>query len=138
MRETPSLSASFAELRADHFHTGIDYRTGGVQGKDVLAVDEGFIYRIAVSPTGFGKTLYVRHPSGYSSVYAHLRSFRPDIEEFVRDNQYRQKSFSVSLFPQRNQFGSQRVRLLPGQGTLGGHQGLTSILSFVIRQRKIR
>jgi murein DD-endopeptidase MepM/ murein hydrolase activator NlpD len=104
MREAPSLSASFAELRADHFHTGLDYRTGGVQGKDVLAVDEGYVYRIAVSPTGFGKALYVRHPSGLSSVYAHLRSFRPDIEEYVMQKQYSQKSFSVSLFPQRNQF----------------------------------
>ncbi len=123
MRETPSLSASFAELRADHFHTGIDYRTGGVQGKDVLAVDEGFIYRIAVSPTGFGKTLYVRHPSGYSSVYAHLRSFRPDIEEFVRDNQYRQKSFSVSLFPQRNQFRVSKGEVIAWSGNTGGSSG---------------
>jgi len=81
LSEPPSLSASFAELRNDHFHSGIDYRTGGVTGKDVLAVDDGYVYRIAVSPGGFGKALYVRHSSGYSSVYAHLRSFRPDIEE---------------------------------------------------------
>ncbi|MDX9729530.1 MAG: M23 family metallopeptidase [Bacteroidales bacterium] len=123
MRETPSLSASFAELRADHFHTGLDYRTGGVQGKDVLAVDEGFVYRIAVSPTGFGKALYVRHPSGLSSVYAHLRSFRPDIEEYVLQNQYSQKSFSVSLFPQRNQFRVTRGEVIASSGNSGGSSG---------------
>ncbi len=123
MRETPSLSASFAELRADHFHTGLDYRTGGVQGKDVLAVDDGFVYRIAVSPTGFGKALYIRHPSGLSSVYAHLRSFRPDIEEYVLQNQYGQKSFSVSLFPQRNQFRVTRGEVIAFSGNSGGSSG---------------
>lgn len=76
LREQPSLSASFAELRSDHFHSGLDYRTGGVTGMDVLAIDEGYVYRIAVSPGGFGRALYVRHPSGYASVYGHLKSFR--------------------------------------------------------------
>ncbi|MDM8001550.1 MAG: M23 family metallopeptidase, partial [Bacteroidota bacterium] len=123
LRETPSLSASFAELRADHFHSGIDYRTGGVQGKDVLAVDDGYVYRIGVSPTGFGKALYVRHPSGYSSVYAHLRSFRPDIEEYVRENQYSRKSFAVSLFPQRNQFTVTRGEVIASSGNSGGSSG---------------
>lgn len=123
LREEPSLSASFAELRADHFHTGIDYRTGGVQGKDVLAVDEGFVYRIAVSPTGFGRALYVRHPSGLSSVYAHLRSFRPDIEEYVIQNQYSRKSFNVSLFPQRDQFTVSRGEVIASSGNSGGSSG---------------
>jgi hypothetical protein len=123
LREAPSLSASFAELRADHFHTGIDYRTGGVQGKDVLAIDEGYVYRIAVSPTGFGKAVYVRHPSGLSSVYAHLRSFRPDIEEYVMQNQYSRKSFSVSLFPLRNQFTVSQGEVIAWSGNSGGSSG---------------
>ncbi|MBP7036264.1 MAG: M23 family metallopeptidase [Bacteroidales bacterium] len=123
LRETPSLSASFAELRADHFHSGLDYRTGGVQGKEVLAIDEGYVYRIAVSPTGFGKALYVRHPSGYSSVYAHLRSFRPDIEEYVRQQQYSRKSFSVSLFPQRTRFTVSRGEVIAWSGNTGGSTG---------------
>jgi len=123
LREPPSLSASFAELRADHFHTGIDYRTGGVQGKDVLAIDEGYVYRIAVSPTGFGRALYVRHPSGYSSVYAHLRSFRPDIEEYVIRQQYDRKSFTVSLFPQRDQFTVSRGEVIALSGNSGGSSG---------------
>lgn len=123
MREVPSLSASFAELRADHFHSGIDYRTGGVQGKDVLAIDDGYVYRVGVSPTGFGKALYVRHPSGYSSVYAHLRNFRPDIEEYVKENQYNRKSFTVSLFPQRNQFTVSRGEVIAWSGNSGGSSG---------------
>jgi len=97
--DAPSLSASFAELRSDHFHSGIDYRTGGVTGKDVMAVDAGYVYRIAVSPGGFGKALYVRHPSGYSSVYAHLRSFRPDIEAYVENRQYEMKKLCGLSLP---------------------------------------
>lgn len=123
MRDLPSLSASFAELRSDHFHSGIDYRTGGVTGKDVLAVDEGYVYRIAVSPGGFGKALYVRHPSGYSSVYAHLRNFRHDIEEYVEKRQYEMKSFTVSLFPQRNQFRVERGEVIAWSGNTGGSSG---------------
>lgn len=123
LSEPPSLSASFAELRNDHFHSGIDYRTGGVTGKDVVAVDDGYVYRIAVSPGGFGKALYVRHSSGYSSVYAHLRSFRPDIEEYVEKRQYEMKSFAVSLFPQRNQFRVERGEVIAWSGNTGGSSG---------------
>ncbi len=123
LRDTPSLSASFAELRSDHFHSGLDYKTAGVTGKDVLAVDEGYVYRIAVSPTGFGKAVYVRHPSGYSSVYGHLKSFRPDIEEYVKTRQYELKSFSVSLFPQRDQFRVARGEVIAWSGNTGGSSG---------------
>jgi len=123
LRDTPSLSASFAELRSDHFHSGLDYKTGGVTGKDVLAVDEGYVYRIAVSPTGFGKAIYVRHPSGYSSVYGHLKGFRPDIEEYVKKRQYELKSFSVSLFPQRDQFIVSRGEVIAWSGNTGGSSG---------------
>lgn len=123
LRDQPSLSASFAELRSDHFHSGLDYRTGGATGKDVLSIDEGYVYRIAVSPTGFGKALYVRHPSGYSSVYGHLRGFRPDIEEFVSRKQYEQKSFTVSLFPQRDQFRVTRGEVIAWSGNTGTSSG---------------
>ncbi len=132
LRDVPSLSASFAELRSDHFHSGIDYKTGGVTGKEVLAADEGYVYRIAVSPTGFGKAVYVRHPSGYSSVYGHLRSFRPDIEEYVKVRQYEQKSFSVSLFPQRDQFRVARGEVIAWSGNTGGSSG--PHLHFEIRE----
>lgn len=123
LRDQPSLSASFAELRSDHFHSGLDYKTGGATGKDVLAIDEGYIYRIGVSPAGFGRALYVRHPNGYSSVYGHLKSFRPDIEEFVRKRQYELKNFTVSLFPQRDQFPVARGEVIAWSGNSGASSG---------------
>jgi len=129
---TPSLSASFAELRSDHFHSGIDYKTGGVTGKEIHAADLGYVYRIAVSPGGFGKALYIRHPSGYSSVYAHLDNFRPDIEEYVRKAQYEKKSFTVSLFPARNQFRVERGEVIAWSGNTGGSSG--PHLHFEVRE----
>jgi hypothetical protein len=129
---TPSLSASFAELRSDHFHSGLDYKTGGVTGKKVHAADQGYVYRIAVAPGGFGKALYIRHSSGYSSVYAHLNNFRPDIEEYVRKVQYEKKSFSVSLFPAKNQFRVERGEVIAWSGNTGGSSG--PHLHFEIRE----
>ena len=77
------LSANFGELRSDHFHSGLDIKTQGVIGKEVVAAASGYIYRISISSSGFGRTLYMRHPSGYSTVYAHLDRFIPEIEEYV-------------------------------------------------------
>lgn len=132
LRDIPSLSASFAELRNDHFHSGLDYKTGGVTGKEVLAAADGYVYRIAVSPTGFGKALYIRHPSGYSTVYGHLNGFRPDIETFVKKKQYEMRSFSVSLFPMRDQFMVKQGEVIAWSGNTGGSSG--PHLHFEVRE----
>src|SRR5512133_3156052 len=78
------LSSNFGELRIDHFHSGLDIKTQGVTGKEVVASADGYIFRIGVAPGGFGNALYIRHPSGYSTVYGHLDRFTPEIEEYVR------------------------------------------------------
>ena len=78
-----SLSANFGELRIDHFHSGLDIKTQGVSGKEVVAAASGYVYRIIVSPGGFGKALYIKHPSGYSTVYCHLEKFNAEIDEYV-------------------------------------------------------
>ncbi|HUW92118.1 MAG TPA: M23 family metallopeptidase [Bacteroidales bacterium] len=123
LKETPSLSASFAELRADHFHTGLDYKTGGVTGKEVSAVADGYIYRISISPSGFGKAIYIRHPSGYSTVYGHLDHFRPDIEEYTEEHQYEKKNYTITLYPNRDQFQVKQGELIAWSGNSGGSSG---------------
>src|SRR4030042_2003677 len=82
-----SLSANFGELRIDHFHSGVDIKTQGVTGQEVIAASDGYVYRISVSPGGFGKALYLKHPSGYSTVYGHLDKFTPEIQKYVLDQQ---------------------------------------------------
>lgn len=118
-----ALSANFGELRSDHFHSGLDMKTQGVTGKEVVASARGFVYRISVSPGGFGKTIYMRHPSGYSTVYAHLDRFIPDIEEYVIAKQYEKKSFVVNLFPPKEMFRFDQGDLIAFSGNSGSSTG---------------
>jgi hypothetical protein len=118
-----SLSANFAELRADHYHSGVDIKTQGVTGQEVVAADSGYVYLLLVSPTGFGKAIFVRHPSGYSTVYGHLDSYAPDIEEYVKTQQYRDKSFSVTIYPPQDRLPVHRGQLLGYSGNSGSSSG---------------
>lgn len=92
------LSGSFGELRTNHFHSGIDIRTGGVEGKPVYSIADGWVSRIRISPGGFGKAVYIDHPDGYTSVYAHMLDFRDDIARYARSEQYRLERFDVDLY----------------------------------------
>jgi len=118
-----SLSSNFGELRADHFHSGLDIKTQGVTGKEVVASASGYVYRISVSPGGFGKALYIKHPSGYSTVYAHLERFSPAIEEYVKDHQYENKSYLVTLFPSKEKFPVRKGEVIAFSGNTGSSGG---------------
>jgi hypothetical protein len=117
------LSANFGELRIDHFHSGLDIKTQGVTGKEVVAAATGYIYRISVSPGGFGKALYVRHPSGYSTVYGHLDKFTPEVEDYVKALQYEKKSYLVTLFPSKEKFPVKQGELIAYSGNSGSSAG---------------
>lgn len=117
------LSANFGELRVDHFHSGLDIKTQGVTGKEVVAAASGYIYRISVSPGGFGNALYIRHPSGYSTVYGHLDRFIPEVESYVKDRQYARKSFPVALFPPKEKFPVRQGELIAYSGNSGSSGG---------------
>lgn len=118
-----SLSANFGELRIDHFHSGLDIRTQGVTGKEVLATASGYVYRISVSPGGFGKALYIRHPSGYVTVYGHLDRFIPEIEDYVVSGQYENKSYMVTLWPPKDKFRFSQGDLVAYSGNSGSSSG---------------
>lgn len=119
-----ALSANFGELRSDHFHSGIDFKTQGVIGKEIVAAASGYVYRISVAPGGFGKALYLRHPStGYSTVYAHLDRFAPEIEEYVVSRQYEERNFQVNLFPPRDKFYFRQGDLIAWSGNTGSSSG---------------
>jgi hypothetical protein len=117
------LSSNFGELRIDHFHSGIDIKTQGVTGKEVVAAADGYIFRISVSPGGFGKALYIKHPSGYSTVYGHLDRFVPEIEQFVKTQQYEKQSFLVTLFPSKEKFPVKQGQLIAWSGNSGSSGG---------------
>lgn len=89
------LSGNFGELRGNHFHTGIDIRTGGVEGWPVVCVKEGRLARVSVSPTGYGLALYLEHADGTTTVYAHLQRFNAALDEWVRKLQYQKENFRI-------------------------------------------
>ena len=117
------LSANFGELRVDHFHSGLDIKTQGVTGKEVVASANGYIYRISVSPGGFGKALYIRHPSGYSTVYGHLEKFTTEIDDYVKAQQYEKKSYTVTLFPSGEEFRVKQGDIVAYSGNSGSSSG---------------
>lgn len=120
---TPSLSGTFAEIRTGHFHSGIDYRTQGVEGKPIYAAADGFVSRIRISPGGFGKAIYVEHPNGYTTVYAHLRNFAVEIQRYIISEQYRQESFDVDLFPESKSIRVKKGDVIAFSGNSGSSSG---------------
>lgn len=93
------VTGSFSEVRPNHFHSGTDFSVQKKEGLPVFAVADGVISRIKVSPFGFGNALYIDHPNGFTSVYAHMKGYNDTITEYLRNNQYKLKSFEVDLFP---------------------------------------
>lgn len=117
------LSATFGELRSNSFHAGVDIKTQGVEGKKVYAVADGYVSRIAVSPFGYGNVVYVTHNDGYTSVYAHLQRFNSGIAKYVKDYQYRNKTFKINVYLSPATFPVKAGDLLGYSGNSGGSFG---------------
>ncbi len=128
------LSGTFAELRPNHFHSGIDFRTQGTTGHKVYACDNGYVSRISISGGGYGKALYVTHPGGYTTVYAHLDGFNDAIAAYVKQQQYRREQFAVNLFPDSALLPVRRGEVIAFSGNTGGSSG--PHLHFEVRETK--
>ena len=128
------LAGTFGELRTNHFHAGIDIKTKKREGFNVLAAADGYVSRIKIQHWGYGKALYIKHPNGYTSVYAHLQKFSPEIEEYIKQNQYNKESYTIQLFPQKNQLKVKKGATIAFSGNTGGSAG--PHLHFEIRDSK--
>ncbi|MGQ1909421.1 M23 family metallopeptidase [Marinifilum sp. RC60d5] len=130
---TITLSGNFAELRNNHFHSGIDIRTF-TTGKKVYSVADGYVSRIKVSANGYGNAIYINHPSGYTSVYGHLDKYNAQIEKFVKAQQYQRKSFELDLHLKKEQFPVLKGQIIAFSGNTGASGG--PHLHFEIRDTK--
>lgn len=117
------LSGNFGEIRPNHFHSGLDLKTDSVEGKRVYVVADGFVSRIKVSAFGYGNALYITHPNGYVSVYAHLQRFSDSIARYVDQKQYERESFEIELFPDSNLFVFKKGDVVAFSGNSGGSTG---------------
>ena len=128
-----AISGTFGEIRSGHFHAGLDIKTGGKQGLKVRTVLDGSVSRIRVSTTGYGKAVYIDHPNGTTSVYAHLKNFSPKIESYIKEAQYEKESYVIEKFP-KNELAVLKGEVIGFSGNTGGSSG--PHLHFEIRDTK--
>ena len=127
------LSGTFGEFRS-RFHTGIDFKSRGVQGQKIFSIEDGYVSRIEVNNYGYGKVLYIDHPNGYTSVYAHLRNFSPELNEYIKSELYKSQTNSIKKFPKKNEFIISKGSVIGYSGNTGRSFG--PHLHFEIRETK--
>ena len=127
------LSGTFGEFRS-RFHTGIDFKSRGVQGQKIFSIEDGFVSRIEVNTYGYGKVIYIDHPNGYTSVYAHLRNFSPELNSYIKSELYKSQKNSIKKFPKKNEFIISKGSLIGYSGNTGRSFG--PHLHFEIRETK--
>lgn len=126
------LSGNFGELRSNHFHSGLDFKTQGREGLPVYAPADGFVSRIKVSPYGYGLALYIDHPNGYTTVFGHLSRYNKVIDAYVKERQYRKQRFDVDLQLSPETIRIKRGEVIAYSGNTGGSGG--PHLHFEIRE----
>jgi len=127
------LSGSFGELRKNHFHTGIDIKgKNSVAGDSIFSVMSGHVSRIRIASGGYGKCLYIDHPNGMTSVYAHLENFNPILERLIRTLQIESESFEIDHYPKDSTYTLQQGQFLGFLGNTG--RSLGPHLHFELRE----
>ena len=117
------LSGNFGELRSTHFHAGIDIKTQGETGKKIYSIEEGYVSRAKIQAGGYGHALYITHPNGYTSVYGHLQEFFPELESWIKDLQYKKKSFEVDQYFEKGKFPVKKGEVVAISGNTGRSSG---------------
>ena len=129
-----ALVANFGELRSNHYHMGLDMRTDQKVNVPVYAAAEGYIAKVKVEPFGFGRCIYINHPNGYTTLYAHLNNFYPALENYITSQQYKLQKWQVFLDVPADMFLVKKGDFIAYSGSTGGSQG--PHVHFEIRDTK--
>jgi hypothetical protein len=113
------LAGNFGECRPNHFHSGIDIKTLGKENMPVHAAASGYISRIKLDAAGFGHALYINHPNGFTTLYAHLNDFEPHLQAFVKAQQYVQKKWNIDVTLKPDQFPVSQGKFIAYSGNTG-------------------
>ena len=119
----PGLAANFGELRPNHYHMGLDCKTDHRQNVNVVAAADGYVAHVRIEPAGFGRAIYINHPNGLTTVYGHLNDFYPELEKYVKGQQYKLQSWQVFLEIPANLFPIKQGQFIAFSGNTGGSQG---------------
>lgn len=117
------LSGSFGELRSNHFHSGLDFKTSGKEGLPVYAAADGYISRIKISTFGYGKAIYITHPNGYTSVYGHLQKANGAIQDYIRKRHYQERSYEIEMYLYPTELPVKKGDIIAYSGNTGGSGG---------------
>ncbi len=128
------LSGNFGELRRDHFHMGLDLRTNQKENLPVFAVADGYISRIKIERFGYGRAIYITHPNGFTTLYAHLNNFYPELHAYTEAKQYKEEKWEQDFVLPVNKFKVYKGQQIAWSGNTGGSQG--PHLHFEIRDKK--
>ena len=129
-----ALAANFGELRPNHYHMGLDCKSDQVENRPVMAAAEGYIAKVKIEPFGFGRCIYINHPNGLTTLYAHLNDFYPALEQYITNKQYQLKSWNVFLDLPAGMFPVKKGQFIAFSGNTGGSQG--PHVHFEIRETK--
>ncbi len=128
------LAANFGELRPNHYHMGLDCRTDQKENRPVLAAADGYVAKIKIEPFGFGRCIYINHPNGLTTLYAHLNDFNAAIEKYITDQQYKLQQWAVFIDVPANLLKVSKGDMIAYSGNTGGSQGRICILRYAIRK----
>ena len=117
------LNANFGEMRHNHFHMGLDLFTLRKENLPVYAPAEGYIARIKIEPGGFGRALYINHPNGYTSLYAHMNIFTPQVEAYLKEQQYANEKWKIELMVPAGKLKVYKGDFIGYSGNTGASQG---------------
>lgn len=117
------IAANFGELRPNHYHMGLDCRTDQMENRPVYAAADGYIAKVKIEPFGFGRCIYINHPNGLTTLYAHLNAFEPALEKYVTEQQYKLKQWNVFLDIPSRLFPVSKGDYIAASGNTGGSQG---------------
>ncbi len=117
------LAANFGELRPNHYHMGLDCKTDQRENVTVVAAADGYVAKIKIEPYGFGRCIYINHPNGLTTLYAHLNDFNPALEKYITAQQYQLQSWKVFIDIPANLFPVKKGQFIAYSGNTGGSQG---------------
>jgi len=117
------LNANFGEMRPNHFHMGLDLFTERRENLPVYAPADGWISKIKIDPKGFGNAIYVSHPNGYTTLYAHMNTFPPQTAEAIKEGQYAKQSWKGDVDFERNRFPVKKGQFIGYSGNTGASAG---------------
>jgi hypothetical protein len=123
LENKPIITGNYGEIRPNHFHAGLDFTTDPIKNLPIKCVYDGYVSRIKISSVGYGKALYITHPNGYVSVYAHQKKYADQIESYIQNQQLtlKQNEIDVTLKPHELIF--KKGDIIGYTGNTGGSTG---------------